>query len=664
MCANTQKYLYIAECLEKKPINAKELKSGKALRVVRCVRAGNGEALAWSVVCLSRRKIEDDSVGLTDAFRMLVKKETVRRLSHPEVVDLFDTQWFSEEFEIVLPLWLRIFTLQCGSALFHVSWSFRNFLLDRHYCEIRNAGADDKYPLWFEHKRGERVASVVSEEDVLFSVVTPAFHTPPVFLSELIESVKSQSYTNWELIIVNASPSDKEMHAILSSVDDSRIKVVDHPENEGIALNTNRGIECSRGDYVGFLDHDDLLDPNALQRYANAIEESNREADLLYCDEDSIDENGEHCMPLFKPPFNIDLLYSNNYAIHWLVVSRRILDNVQRSGKDVDGAQDYDLTLRACEHARKVVHIPEVLYHWRIHSGSTNSNPDSKPYAQIAGCKALEYHFARRHLSARVSREPIACTYRTEFFYGNNQPSVSCVACGVQKTTELEIALEEYQEKHGIECEFISQKEISLHSLNEALCEVENDIVLFLSADVVEITELDIARMVGYFQRPEVVAVGPHWRRRDDLIDSSGICVSPDGDLIYMNRYLLSDDGGYLGRSKRPYDATVLDSRCIMVRKSDLLLAGGFDEGFQTFAYAFADVCVRVRKLNLLCVCTPFIELSESCLSSLLEPCAASDAVEDRCRFIGKYSTLFAEGDPSHNQNFNPYSPYYRLKWY
>lgn len=220
-----------------------------------------------------------------------------------------------------------------------------------------------------------------------YSILVPVYNTPNEYLQEMIESVLAQTYSNWELCIANASPSNKALAATIASYEDERIKVIDVPQNEGISQNTNEALKIATGDYIGLLDHDDLLTPEALYECTNCVNEE-PETEVLYSDEDKI-ENGQVFSPNFKPDFNKELLRSGNYICHFFVVKKAIIDEIGGFRKEYNGAQDYDIIFRATRKAKKIVHIPRILYHWRIHKESTADNPLSKEYAFRAGSQAI-----------------------------------------------------------------------------------------------------------------------------------------------------------------------------------------------------------------------------------------------------------------------------------
>lgn len=248
-------------------------------------------------------------------------------------------------------------------------------------------------------KQREQAASV---SNLLISIVVPAYRTPKVFLDELIQSVQAQSYPGWELILADAS-DDNSVKDVVDAVGEERIKYTRLEKNAGISVNTNRGIEVASGDYVGLLDHDDFLAPNALFEMVTRIEERKKmgsRLQLLYSDEDKCDQSAVSFFePHYKSDFNADLLFSNNYICHFMMMKRELIQELKLR-KEFDGAQDFDLMLRAIDRLYgqwdQIAHVPRVLYHWRCHSSSTAENPASKMYAYDAGRRAVQDFAAGR----------------------------------------------------------------------------------------------------------------------------------------------------------------------------------------------------------------------------------------------------------------------------
>lgn len=242
----------------------------------------------------------------------------------------------------------------------------------------------------------ERQKSTVWQQKEIFSILVPAYETAPVHFHEMIASVLGQTYEDFELIIADASPSDKLKQEVEYYHDD-RLCYIHLPENGGISANTNKALEKARGSYIGLLDHDDTLESDALYRMMEKIRDCRRlgsEPWVLYSDEDKGNgEMSEYYEPHRKLDFNLDLLLSNNYICHFLVMKAQLMKELGfRSA--YDGAQDHDLMLRAAARlwndTDRIVHVPYVLYHWRCHRGSTAENPQSKLYAYEAGRRAVE----------------------------------------------------------------------------------------------------------------------------------------------------------------------------------------------------------------------------------------------------------------------------------
>lgn len=279
------------------------------------------------------------------------------------------------------------------------------------------------YGPWFEnHKPSEKELEGQRrkqwKKQPLISVVVPAYKTSAKFLREMIESLEVQTYTNWELCIANASPEDAAMSEVLREYTskDARVKVENLKENLGIAENTNAAMEMAAGEYTGLLDHDDLLAPQALYRIVEALNQSSEEPDVFYSDEDKVTTDlSEHFQPHFKPDFNVDLLRSNNYITHFFVVRTSLIRQVGGFRREYDGAQDYDFIFRCTEAAKKICHIPEVLYYWRTHQASTADNPASKMYAFDAGKRAIEAHLKRQGVEGTVSHTKDLGFYQVEY---------------------------------------------------------------------------------------------------------------------------------------------------------------------------------------------------------------------------------------------------------
>ncbi len=274
-----------------------------------------------------------------------------------------------------------------------------------------------------EELKHQRASQDIS--DIRFSLLVPVYQTPEPYFREMIASVRAQTYENWELILADASPTET-LRLLAEEPCDPRIHYFKLKENKGISANSNEALSHAAGAYTGLLDHDDVLTPDALYEMARAIEESKskgRAARLLYSDEDKWNGADSFYDPNFKPPFDQDLLWSNNYICHFLVMETALMKELLFRPA-FDGAQDYDLILRACgkimqntqtQKSSQVLNISRVLYHWRCHRESTADNPQSKRYAYEAGLKAVREDIKTRGIAANVSHSMHLGFYRVDY---------------------------------------------------------------------------------------------------------------------------------------------------------------------------------------------------------------------------------------------------------
>lgn len=428
-----------------------------------------------------------------------------------------------------------------------------------------------------------------SEKDCpLVSIVTPVFQPPAAYLQAMIDSVLAQSYERWELILANASGICPSIDALLSSINDQRIRVVTI-ENRSISENTNRALEKARGDYVAFVDHDDLLEPDALYCYVRALHE-HPAADLLYCDEDLCTEgegegegdNLRYFGPRFKPDWNHDLMLTHNYACHMLMVSRHALQLTERSGTEVNGAQDYDLTFKAAEVAREICRVPHLLYHWREHEASTAINRDSKPYALEAGRLAVQAHLERTGVAARVGLGAHPFSYRVEYRLpdpalgvsillldtgrGNLARTLESVRKGTEypwERYELIVVTGESRKKqvtkivHGclntlrsgtreIRVVAASEAEGDAKRVTRGMGSAVHDRVVVLD-DWCEVIEGNwLTELIEPLQREEVLVSSPMLLDGDGLVQTLGLSLRPDGSLGRVGPGLEITNFGYM----------------------------------------------------------------------------------------------------------------------
>lgn len=309
----------------------------------------------------------------------------------------------------------------------------RNGIIKGYYAVRERLEAQKEPPYIFTPIKEEERLNQLSASlayDVTFSILVPAYETDEVYMRELIDSVRAQTYGKWELIIADASTSDKVANVIGEYADD-RIKYLKLESNLGISGNSNAGLELCQNEYTTLLDHDDVLTQDALFTFAQKISEKRKDdikLQMLYSDEDKTNaENTLFFEPNIKPGFNLDLLLSNNYICHFLCIETSIIREL-KFRSEYDGAQDHDLILRTVRYLRKrygrnfeemICHIPKVLYHWRCHEASTAANPKSKEYAYIAGKRCIEDYLKSVGIKAAVKELP-----HVGFYYVDYEPDI------------------------------------------------------------------------------------------------------------------------------------------------------------------------------------------------------------------------------------------------
>ena len=545
------------------------------------------------------------------------------------------------------------------------------------------------YGPWFEkHKPSaeelERQRKKKWKNPPLISVAVPAYRTPPGFLEQMILSVKEQTYPHWELCIVNASRGEDGMEQVLGRYagGDERIRVKNLEENLGIAGNTNEALEMARGEFVGLLDHDDLLAPQALFRIAEALT-ADPQADAVYTDEDKVTTDlSEHFQPHFKPDFNLDLLRSNNYITHFFVVRTRLAREAGGFRREFDGAQDYDFIFRCTEEAKKVLHVPEVLYHWRTHKASTADNPASKMYAFEAGKRAIEAHLARCGQEGTVSLRKDLGFYRVEYPV-QGEPLVSILIPNRDQKETLEKCLNSIWEKSTY-----NNYEILIVENNSSSPEIFNyyreiekrpgvriltwkegfnysainnfgeksaagDYLLFLNNDVEVINPRWIEELLGNCQLKEVGIVGAKLYYPDDTIQHAGTVIGIGGIAGHAFLNMPRSRTGYLHKASLQMDLSAVTAACMMMKRQVFEQLGGFEERLSV-AFNDVDLCLRTVQAGYLVVYNPEVELYHYESKSR----GAEDSEEKVRRFQEeiefmrcRWMDLLKKGDPYYNRN-------------
>src|SRR2546423_5554688 len=270
----------------------------------------------------------------------------------------------------------------------------------------------DRHRVSLAQARGMREESRIFSYRPLISIITPVFNTPGAWLKEAIDSVLAQAYENWELILVDDASTNRKTLEVLhwQSSRDARIRLIRLEQNGGISVASNRGLAEAQGEWIGLLDHDDLLEPDALFQTAKLLQ-THSDVDLIYSDEDKFTEEG-FADPMLKPDWSPDFFLACNYLCHFITIRRELVLRIGGFCSQFDGSQDYDLLLRAIERTDRIHHIPRVLYHWRLSENCSASDVRQKPGQLEGSWRAIEAHLKRRGEAAHV-----AVDWRTHAFY-------------------------------------------------------------------------------------------------------------------------------------------------------------------------------------------------------------------------------------------------------
>jgi glycosyltransferase involved in cell wall biosynthesis/LmbE family N-acetylglucosaminyl deacetylase len=531
----------------------------------------------------------------------------------------------------------------------------------------------------------------------VISVVMPVYNPPLNFLRDAISSVQKQQYSHWELCIADDASSDPEVLKFLSSLGalDTRIKVVLRPKNGHIAAASNSALAVATGDFVALLDHDDILANDALYWVVEAINQ-NMTASVFYSDEDKIGVDGKRCEPYFKSDWNLELFLSQNMISHLGVYRRSLIEKVGRFRPGYEGSQDYDLALRCIlklAHSQ-IVHIPRVLYHWRILPGSTALSPGEKTYAQKAGHRALSDYLEISNLGGQVESLPNGF-YRVHPALPDILPLVSliiptrnalqlvqrCINSILAKTTyfNYEILLIDNGSDDPAALAYFSDlskqerirvirddSEFNYSALNNrAVSQANGELIGLINNDIEVISPGWLGEMVGLALRPGVGAVGAKLLYPNDTLQHGGIILGLGGVAGHSHLGIARNDPGYFGRAVLTQSLSAVTAACLVVRKSTYEEVRGLNEIDLKVAFNDVDFCLKLTESGYRNVWTPYAEMyhHESATRG------ADDSPEKKARFANevaymhqRWGHLFAN-DPYYNINLTLTLPSFAPVW-
>ncbi len=540
------------------------------------------------------------------------------------------------------------------------------------------------YDDWIKEKEPLLWSNIKQKKDLpKISVVVPAYNTPDKYLLPLINSLINQTYSNWELCISDASTDETRSNAIKKVAKlDNRIKYT-YSKGLHISDNTNNAIKLSSGDYIGLLDHDDILSVHALEEVA-AVMLRDRNADIIYSDEDKLSDDGtERLIPFFKPDWSPELLLGVNYITHFLVIKASLINKIGGLRSKYDGAQDYDLLLRVTEISKNIVHIPKILYHWRLADGSTAKSVGEKNYADNAGQEALKDAVARRNINAEVVEIPERPTnYRLRYILPKKQPKVSiiipfkdkpelldrCVHSILAKTTykNFEIILisnnsmqeetitlvdklKKYKQVYSYEWNY----DFNYSKINNFGVEKSHgEYIVLLNNDTEVITPEWLDEMVGVAIQPGIGVVGPLllYPDRKNGIQHAGVVLGMGTMAGHVFRHRQPGEWTDFGLPVWPRNYLALTAACFMVSKKAYSEIGGLDEVF-TVAGNDVAFCLRSHELGYRNVFWPFVELYHH--ESVSVGTYNNGIQLDYDRSLEYYRPYHESGDPYFNPNLD-----------
>ena len=532
----------------------------------------------------------------------------------------------------------------------------------------------------------------------LISIVMPTYQSPLEYLEQAILSIQNQLYPYWELCIADDASDDPALNALLQKYanGDSRIKITFRAENGHISAASNSALALASGEFIALVDHDDLIPEHALFWVVDAINKNPNVA-LIYSDEDKLsEENGTRINPYFKSDWNPELFLGHNMVSHLGVYKTDIMRDIGGFRVGFEGSQDYDLALRFIEKisAEQIIHIPKVLYHWRILNGSVAKNIDSKPYASIAAEKAVNEHLQRCKLNAHVKRFEYG--HRLYFDLPKQAPLVSIIIPTrnaknyVQKCIESLYTLTTYENFEVILVDNGSDQQEAVTYFSQlaqthenfqvlrddrpfnysaqnnlAVSHAKGEFIALLNNDTEIISPNWLSEMVSIAVQPKVGAVGAKLLYDHNAIQHAGVILGLGGCAGHCHHQLASNLPGYFGRAALTQSMSSVTAACLVVQKNKFLEVKGLNEKDLTIAFNDVDLCLKLLTCGYRNIYTPFAMLyhHESVSRGL------DDSPQKQERFIKetqymqqKWPTII-QNDPAYNVNLTLDRADFSLAW-
>jgi O-antigen biosynthesis protein len=497
------------------------------------------------------------------------------------------------------------------------------------------------YPRWLnKHRPTQQQLAQAAKTAATFpyqpliSILTPTFNTDSEILRSCIRSVQAQAYPNWELCICDDGSSSEATRRVITECaeHDTRIRTAFLRENVGIAEATNAALGMATGEFIGLLDHDDELSPDALFENVRLLQENLR-ADVIYSDEDKLDADGHYCEPFFKPDWSPELLLSSMYTCHFSLYRRQLVETVGGFRPGFEGAQDYDLMLRVIEHSDRIFHVPKILYHWRKSPHSSAGDAQAKSGSTDAGLLALREHLQRVELQAEVFATDRPNSYRVRPSIRGN-PLISiiiphkdlpvlldrCIQSINARTTyrNYELIIVDNGSSTPQAQKYLSALPYRIIYLNEpfnfarmnnlAARECRGEYLLLLNDDTEVIAPGWLTAMLGYAQLSEIGAVGAKLYYPQDSIQHAGVVLGMRGIAGHWLYRFPGSSRGYFNSLHSVRNVSAVTAACVLLRREVFECLGGFDEKLAV-SYNDVDLCLRIRQAGYRIVWVPEAEL-------------------------------------------------------
>jgi len=530
----------------------------------------------------------------------------------------------------------------------------------------------------------------------LVSLIMPVWNPDLSALRAALESIVKQVYPRWELCIADDASTRTGVQELLSEfASDARIKLMRLEQQGGISRASNSALSQAQGEFIGLVDHDDVLAPHALAEVVLALAQK-PEADLVYSDEDKLNSQGQRCEPHFKTDYNPELLRSVNYLCHFVVIRASLVKGIQGFRSEFDGAQDWDLFLRVIETSdiTRIIHIPKVLYHWRMSPHSTASGTAAKPGVLEKQRMVVEQHLQRARVAfTRVSIEERTATIRTHYSLPSPAPKVSIIIptrdrlsvlkpcvdslVSVTRYPRFEIVIVDTDSSEPETTRYLANlgKQAGVRVLrkpgsfnfsdlnNYAVAHCDSEVIALLNNDIEAIHPEWLQEMVALAVQSEVGAVGARLLYPNKRVQHVGVILGIGGVAGHPFRGATSSDPGYMKRTLLPQDLSAVTAACLVMRKSVFEEVKGFDQDHLPVAFNDTDLCLKIRAAGYRVVYNPYAELiHHESVSRGYE-----DTPEKQARFNAEVQvmrsrwTVLLDRDPFFNPNFSLHSEHFEL---